>query len=180
MRVFLAINLPESVVEALLKLQIALPAGNPVRPDNLHLTLVFMDKQPDELIEEAHFALQHLKMPKLELNLAGLDTFGSREPSILYVGVEKNEALDLLQEKVIGVLRSAGVLLGRKRFRPHVTIARFGHGLAMNDLDRLGDYLSGNADFGPVSFTVGSFSLYQSTLGRKGAVHDELAQYCLI
>ncbi|OUS09131.1 2'-5' RNA ligase [Rhodobacterales bacterium 52_120_T64] len=179
MRAFIAINVPEFLKDALAELQSVLRVGKPVSPEQFHLTLVFMDEQPDELIEEAHFALQQLEVPKFEVKLQGLDTFGGKAPSILYVGIEKNEELDRLQEKVIGVLRSAGVHLDRKRFRPHVTIARFGRRLSKADIDRLRGFMAGYANFGPVSFKVESFSLFRSTLGHKGAVHDELAQYIM-
>jgi 2'-5' RNA ligase len=168
------------VNDALLELQNFMPTSKPTSPENFHLTLVFMDEQPDELIEEVHHALDQLHVPKFEIALNGLDAFGGREPNILYVGVEKVEALKFLQKKVIGVLRSAGVSLDRKRFRPHVTIARFGRRLSKEELESLRNYMSGHADFGPVSFTVGSFSIYRSTLSHKGAVHDELAQYELV
>lgn len=177
MRAFIAISIPDFLKDTFAELQSILRIGKPVSPEQFHLTLVFMDEQPDELIEEAHYALQQLEMPKLEVKLQGLDTFGSKAPSVLYVGVEKNEELDHLQEKLIATLRSAGVYLNRKRFRPHVTIARFGRRLSKADLDRLRDFMVGYADFGPVPFTVESFSLYRSTLGHKGAVHDELAKY---
>ena len=179
MRAFIAINIPEFVNDAFAELQSILRTGKPVSPEQFHLTLVFMDEQPDELIEEAHNALQQLEVPTFEVKLQGLDTFGSKAPSILYVGIEKNEALDRLQEKIVGMLRSAGVHLDRKRFRPHVTIARFGRRLSNADLDRLRDFMAGYADFGPVLFTVERFSPFRSTLGHKGAIHDELAQYIM-
>ena len=166
MRAFIAINVPEFVNDTFVELQNVLRAGKPIRPDRFHLTLVFMDEQPDELVEEVHHALEQLHMPKFEVKLQGLDTFGGKAPKILYVGIEKNESLDLLQEKVTGVLRSAGIRLDRKRFRPHVTIARFGPRLSRADLDRLQNFMSGYADFGPVVFTVDSFSLYRSTLSH--------------
>lgn len=180
MRAFIAIDIPEFSKDAFTELQSILRIGKLVSPEQFHLTLVFMGEQPNELIEEAHHALQQLEMPKFKVKLQGLDTIGSKAPSILYVGIEKNEALDRLQEKIIGVLRSAGVHLDRKRFRPHVTIARFRRRLSKADLDRLRDFMAGYADFGPVLFTIESFSLFRSTLSHKGAVHDELAEYMLI
>ena len=179
MRTFIAIKIPEVVSDALAELQSVLRVGKPVTAENFHLTLAFLDEQPNELIEEVHHSLQHLHLPKFDVKLQALDTLGGKTPNTLYVGIENNEALDLLQEKVIGALRGAGVQLDRKRFRPHVTIARFGRRLSRADLDRLRDFMSGYADFGPVSFSVNSFSLYRSTLGHMGAVHDELAQYIM-
>lgn len=69
MRAFIAINVPEFVNDTLAELQSILRTGKPVRSEQIHLTLVFMDEQPDELIEEAHHALEQLHMPKFEVKL---------------------------------------------------------------------------------------------------------------
>ena len=179
MRSFIAIDVPERVSDALVELQNALRVGKRVNPEQFHMTIVFLDDQPDYLIEEVHYLLKDLHFSKFDLTLRELGTFGGRAPNALYTAIEKNDALDLLQEKVSNALRAAGVQLDRKRFKPHVTIARFGRRLSKTDLDRLRDFMSNYGDFGPISFMVESYSLYRSTLNPKGANHEELARYDL-
>lgn len=179
MRAFIAINLPAYVDDSLLELQNIVPVGRSISPENFHLTLAFLDEQPEELIEQAHYELEQLHVPKFEIKLKSLDTFGGRAPNTLYVAVEKNDALEFLREKVTGALRSAGILLNRTRFRPHVTIVRFGRRLSKADLYRLWEFMSARSSFGSAPFEVNSYSLYRSTLRHNGAVHDELAQYKL-
>ena len=44
--------------------------------------------------------LKKIQFAKFEVTLAGFNTFGCRAPDTLYAAIEKNEALDLLQDKV--------------------------------------------------------------------------------
>lgn len=180
MRAFVAIDLPPAVKDALEALQGALTVGRPVLPENLHLTLAFLGEQPDDLLEEAHFGFEALQAPAFELQLVGLDTFGNREPSALVVGTAENEALARLHKKVRGTLRSAGMVLERQRFRPHVTLTRFRRGLSPMNLERLRAFLAANAHFRLGPFPVDGFSLFKSTLRPEGPVYDELARYRLI
>jgi RNA 2',3'-cyclic 3'-phosphodiesterase len=179
MRVFLAIELPEPLVSELKTLQAQLPVGRKVPEENLHLTLAFLGDQPQELLEDLHFHLQRLDAPAFELTLDGLDCFGGRNPRGLVVMATKNRALEQLHLQVHSALHATGLQPGRNRFRPHVTLARFGRNMSEADMHRLQGFLTGWLDYrvGPV--VVHSFSLFQSTLGPGGAVHDILGQYSL-
>jgi 2'-5' RNA ligase len=178
-RAFIAIDLPEPVRKRIGGLQAALPVGKPAKAENLHLTLAFLGDQPGELLEEVHHGLERLAEPSFELGLAGLDTFDGREPRVLYVGVAKNPALEQLQRRVRAALYASGLTLSRTRFRPHVTLARFRPGMALNDLERLRRFLSEQADFALEPVPVTGFSLYSSILRPEGAQHDLLARYPL-
>jgi len=180
MRIFLAIDLPQQVVEKLSTIQSFLSVGRPVDAENFHLTLAFLGEQQEELIEEIHHSLQLLSVRQFELELSGIDTFGGNEPNILYAGVTKSEALASLQKKIRGALHASGLQLNRSRFHPHVTLARFKRGLRHNEMERLHSFLLRHIDFKLYAFTVGHFSLYRSTLRRDGAIHEELSRYYLI
>ncbi|MCK0103823.1 RNA 2',3'-cyclic phosphodiesterase [Pseudohalocynthiibacter aestuariivivens] len=180
MRVFLAIDLPEQVVDTLSTIQSFLPVGRPVDALNFHLTLAFLGEQHDELVEEIHHSLQLLSARPFELELAGLDIFGSNEPKILYAGVTKNEALASLHKKIRGALHASGLQLSRERFHPHVTLARFKRGISHKELERLRSYVFEHLNFKLDAFTVSHFSLYRSTLHRDGAIHEKLSRYPLI
>ena len=180
MRVFLAIDLPEQVVETLSTIQSFLPVGRPIDIDNFHLTLAFLGEQQEELIEEIHQTLQRLSAHQFKLELTGLDTFGGNEPKILYAGVTKNETLSGLHKKIRGALHSSGLQLSRERFHPHVTLARFKRGLPYNEVERLRNFLLQHVNLKLDAFTVDHFSLYRSTLHKDGAIHEELSRYPLI
>lgn len=179
MRAFVAIDLPEPVREHISVLQAALPVGQPVKAENLHLTLAFLGEQQEALIEEAHHGLQRITAPEFDLKLGGLDTFGGEEPKVLFVGTAKNEPLGHLRKQVRSAMHGVGIQLKRERFRPHVTLARFRRGMSLYDVERLRRFLSHHGDFALDPFGVTSFTLYRSTLRPEGAVHEELARYNL-
>jgi 2'-5' RNA ligase len=178
MRAFVAIDLPDPVKSALESLQEVMPLGRPTDPEQMHLTLHFLGEQPDELIEAAHQALEDLSFPAFEMQLAGLGTFGNREPSVLWAGVKDATQVKALHDRIRPALHGAGLPLEHRRFRPHVTIARFDRsGLAEHE--RLAKFLSRWESFPCPSFTVEAFGLWRSTLRPKGAIHEELARYPL-
>lgn len=179
MRAFVAIDLPDYARDAITDLQAALPAGQPVPAENLHLTLAFLGEQPEEMIEEAHIGLQRIGAPDFELKLTGLDTFGGSAPRVLFVGVERNEALVRLSKMVRSAMHGAGLQIDRKRFRPHVTLARFRPGMSDYDIWKLQRFLSDRGGLSQEPFRVTSFALYRSTLRPEGAVHEKLAEYGL-
>lgn len=178
MRAFVAIDLPEPVKDALMDVQEALPAGRLAEPDQMHLTLAFLGERPDAEVEAAHQTLETVASPPFELRLAGLGTFGARAPSVLWAGVRDPAPLQALRSRVLAALHGAGLPLERRRFRPHVTLARFPPGEAL-DAARLARFLQAFEAFPSPPFEVRDFALWRSTLRRAGAIHDELARYPL-
>ena len=178
MRAFVAIDLPDPVRAALEALQERLPLGRPVDPDQMHLTLAFLGEQPDDVIEAAHQALEGIRLPAFDLQLQGLGTFGDRQPTVLWAGVREPGPVKALHDRLLPALHGAGIVLERRRFRPHVTIARFDR-TAQAEHERLATFLSRWNGFPSPAFTVEDFGLWRSTLLKSGAVHDELARYPL-
>jgi 2'-5' RNA ligase len=178
MRAFVAIDLPDPVISALEDLQEVMPLGKPTDPDQMHLTLHFLGEQPDHLIEAAHQAMEGIRFPAFEMQLSGLGTFGSREPSVLWAGVRDATQVKALHDRIRPALHGAGLALEHRRFRPHVTIARFDRS-GPAEHERLAKFLARWETFPSPPFLVEDFALWRSTLRPKGAIHDELARYPL-
>ena len=178
MRAFVAIDLPDPVRSVLEDLQEALPLGRPVDPDQMHLTLAFLGEQPDALVEAAHHALAGIRFPAFEMQLSGLGTFGQREPTVLWAGLRDPGPVKALHDRILPALHGAGIVLERRRFRPHVTIARFER-TAQPEHERLARYLGRWETFPSPPFEVADFALWRSTLLKSGAIHEELARYPL-
>jgi 2'-5' RNA ligase len=113
-----------------------------------------------------------------EVSIAGVDLFADgKRPRALVAKVEKSPSLEQLRTRVVNVARGCGIAVDRRRFRPHVTLARFGawaeagHHLAQfvagNNLVRAGPWLSE------------SFLLYRSRMAPDGAVYTVEAEYPL-
>ncbi|WP_051337306.1 RNA 2',3'-cyclic phosphodiesterase [Leisingera daeponensis] len=176
MRAFVGLPLPDAALDALERLQEPLTVGRHVPAENMHLTLAFLDDQPEAVLEALHQLLAEISAPPVQLAFRGLDTFGGKLPRVLAAQVQKTPELSHLRERVRSACRSAGIELPRERFRPHVTLARFPRHLEAGQVEKIARYLSAAADF-RLECEAETFALYQSTLAPEGARYDVLAEY---
>jgi len=179
LRVFVGVPLDDAAIEALLPVQEALRQGRLVDEENLHLTLAFLDDQPEAALAELDAALQDIRVSPWEMEFTGIEAQGGRRPVLVWAEVAKAEPLRQLHDKVRGAARLAGIDLPRERFRPHVTRARFRKRIRAEELDALRLFLARNAGYRGESFSVRDVVLYESELLSDGAVHTELARYPL-
>ena len=176
MRLFVAIDPPAPVCDALASVQGDLSVGRLSDPETFHLTLAFLGEVDPDRAEEAHAELEGIAMPGFDLALSGV--FALSE-AIVAAGVADATALADLHGRVLRALRRAGVTLDRRRFRPHVTLARLPRRISGSEVEALRLFLARNGGFRSDRFTVRSFALYASTLHPDGALHEPLAHYPL-
>ena len=179
MRTFVAIPLPEALLDSLERLQRAIPAGRLPARDTLHLTLAFVGEHPPAAIEALHDELALIDQPTMEIRLAGLSTFGKRSPSVLFADVMPTPELGTLHNAVRSAMRRAGLSTPRERYRPHVTLARFAHSMSPDNRKKVMAFAGENAGFRAPDFTPDDFVLFESTLRPEGPIHEELARYPL-
>ncbi|MEQ9258190.1 MAG: RNA 2',3'-cyclic phosphodiesterase [Roseovarius sp.] len=179
MRAFLAIPVPEERLPRLHDVQHALEVGRAVDPENWHVTLAFLGDQPVEALEALHELLAAIVAEPFEMRLRGVDIFGGARPSILFAGVEPSEPLIRLRKKVRAAVRASGIELPRERFRPHVTLARFGRRHTMLETQRIAGVLEAWGDLDAGREQVEGFALYRSQLGEGGPLYEALAEYPL-
>lgn len=178
-RAFVALPLPDETREMLARVQEGLSIGRLVPPENMHLTLAFLDDQPGPVLSALHEALSEIEAEAPELRISGLDVFGGNRPRLVFAAVEKTKALSALREAVRSATRKSGIELARERFRPHVTLARLPHRLPPDAFRRLGLFLadSGALRLDPV--WPASLGLFASHLTPDGPVYEDLALYPL-
>ncbi|MEE8517047.1 MAG: RNA 2',3'-cyclic phosphodiesterase [Alphaproteobacteria bacterium] len=175
-RLFVAIELPEAVKAELARLCGGVPGAKWVKPENLHLTMRFIGEVNEDAANDIAAVLDQIRAPSFNLVLSGVGQFSShRTPRVLWVGVEKNESLVYLTGKVESALVRAGVSPDRRRFSPHITLAR----LRTASKPRINSFVSTNAMFTAGPIDVDSFILFSSFLGRNGALHRPEAVYPL-
>ncbi|WP_243614463.1 RNA 2',3'-cyclic phosphodiesterase [Shimia aestuarii] len=179
MRAFLALDLPEEMRAAVASLQDQLRVGRKPPTENLHLTLAFLDDQPEAVLAELHEALQGERLPEIHLALQGLELFGGARPRVLYAKGEGGAALVALHRTVRRVARDVGVELSRERFRPHVTLARFRRDMSEDEAVKLGQFMVRHGDWQFPEAPIAALCLFGSELHPDGAVHDVLAGYPL-
>lgn len=173
MRLFIALVLPEPLCDDLDDVQSRLKDTRPVPYDNLHLTLSFLGDVSQSDIEPLHEELQSILAPEIELTVSGPEIFGGRHGQALALTADGGTALGQLHDQVRSRTRSAGLNVPRRRFRPHVTLARM-PGRA--DPAKAFQALRG-LSIGP--YAIQRFALFASNLHPDGAMHDVLADYPL-
>lgn len=176
MRLFVGLDLPWELRARLVALQSALPGARWVPPENLHLTLRFIGEVSPNQAEEVDLSLQALRGKRFGLTLCGVGTLnrGGREVA-LWAGVERNPALEHLQAKIETAMQRAGLAAERRRFLPHVTLARL-EGVVEA---KLAAYVQAHNLFraGPVE--IDAITLFSSQLGKEASVYTAELAYPL-
>jgi 2'-5' RNA ligase len=174
MRLFVALSLPDLLLDQLTALERGLPGARWLPEDNLHLTLRFIGEVDGGLARDIDEALSAIRMPAFALTLEGVGQFGDgRKNGALWAGVAANPELGRLRDKVDQALIRAGLTPERRKFKPHVTLAR----LNGNPGSKLQEYLTDHALFRSDTVTVESFTLYSSFLSASGAIYRAEADY---
>ena len=178
MRLFVALDLPRSMRTRLSFLGGGLPGVRWVPPENYHLTLRFIGELPRFRAEEVDEALSGLRAAAFSLELNGVGTFEKAgRVTSLWVGVDRNPALDHLQAKVETALQRAGLERERRRFQPHVTLARLGEGIAPG---KVAAWVQAHNLFRSEPVQVGHFTLFSSLLGKEQAAYSPEVEYDLV
>ncbi len=174
MRLFVALTLPAALKMQLAALAGGIPGARWVPPENYHLTLRFIGEVEPWRAEEVDAALALIRAPRFELALKGVGTFekGGRIQA-LWVGVERSEALNRLQGKVETALQRVGLEPERRRFAPHVTLARTDKAPP----DKLVGFVHAHSLFRAEPVPVEHFTLYSSQLGKDQAVYTPEVEY---
>jgi RNA 2',3'-cyclic 3'-phosphodiesterase len=177
MRLFVGLELPRELRQRVALLSGAgIPGARWVPPENYHVTLRFIGETPRYLAEEIDHALAGLKAPPFALMLAGIGTFtkGGRSQS-LWIGVERSEPLQRLQSKIETTLQRCGLEPERRRFQPHLTLARLDNAVEA----KLGEFVQAHNLFRADPVPVEHFTLFSSLLGKDQAVYTAEMEYAL-
>jgi 2'-5' RNA ligase len=176
-RLFVAIPLPDDVRARLGFLSAGIPGARWVAPESLHLTLRFIGEVAEPVVADVAAALEGVAAAPFMLELDGMGEFGSgKRLRALWVGVARSAALESLQARLESALVRMGLEPERRRFSPHVTLARLGGAPAT----RARRFVMENGAFRAGPFPVAGFTLYSSFLSHNGAIHDPVAEYALV
>ncbi|PWB76170.1 RNA 2',3'-cyclic phosphodiesterase [candidate division GN15 bacterium] len=175
-RLFVAIDLPPEIKDRLLALSGGVPGARWLTAAQLHLTLKFVGEVDGGVFQDIVDALGEVTAEPFDLTLKGVGHFPPRrEPEVLWVGVDKNERLVQLRNRVEASLARIGLARETRKFAPHVAIAR----LRDAHLERVARYLAENSLLTLEAFPVTEFALFSSVLASEGAQHQIEAVYRL-
>ena len=173
---FVALDLPDDARERLVRWRDLLLDGRrdvrPVRPEALHVTLVFLgwqDESAAERIADAAFgSLPDAPAPRLAAT--GLRPVPPRDARLFALDLDDEAGrAGALQEAISGALEAGGWYRPEKRpFWPHMTLARVKRG--ERRVPPPPERPPPPAD----PFDAGTLTLYRSTLRPQGAIYEPL------
>ena len=177
-RLFIALPVPEDIADELLTLQSGVPYARWQPADNFHVTLCFCDEVPGGTMRDLAEELGDIAGPQFPVGIASVEQFSTgKQPRALVALVEKSDRLDWLQQKVTTVARNCGIEIAGRKFKPHVTLARFPTGAETGH--HIAQFMSSFSTFRAGPWIAEGFALYSSRLTKHGPVYTEEAIYPL-
>jgi RNA 2',3'-cyclic 3'-phosphodiesterase len=180
MRLFVALDIPEAVREAIgalvAKLRQAFPHGRWVLIEGAHVTLKFIGEVPSDKIGPIEAALKTIRLPNpIEMTFRGAGFFpNEKRPRVFWSGIAAGAGLGALASLVDQALEPLGIAREKRAFSPHLTLARLDSPRGLDDL-RKAVAASGPLEFGRA--VAREFHLYQSVLKPTGAEYTRLATF---
>ncbi len=176
MRLFLAIELPQTLLDALESAIAPLHADSPeiawVPVAKRHLTLKFLGGVSEERLDRIvafmdAVARQHRTF---SMQVEGIGAFPNfRRARVVWIGVEQEARLELLQHDLELASHTDGFEMEGGAFRPHVTLARVRTPLDVERARRLAR-AARTVDFS-ATVEVREMTLFESTLAQSGATY---------
>ncbi len=175
-RLFVGIALPATVRRLLSNLGATVPGARPVPEEQIHLTLRFIGEIEAGLFLDIKERLEELDSNPLTTGIRGVGHFPPRgKPRVIWAGLESAGDIIILRNRINYLLKLAGIEPERRKFHPHVTLAR----LKDSAPERVAAFLQTNALLNSPPFVVDQVHLYSSRLHPDGAVHTVEAAYPL-
>ena len=135
MRLFIAINCNDETKKRLLSVQDKIKSqslkGNFSRPENIHLTLVFLGETPENQVPAICSAIQEAMSPPaapfaLTFSRTGCFTHSGKE--LWWIGAERADpsllTLKNIRQRITGGLSVKGIAFDNRSFNPHITLGR--------------------------------------------------------
>jgi len=187
-RCFIAIGLPDEVKAGLKDLQAQLKSGGQgsikwVDPYSIHLTLKFLGGVDGDKISPITAAMEEAVqgVSSFSLKVEGLGAFPNlRRVQVVWVGMSGEvDKLAHLQQRLESGLAGLGFAPEKRRFTPHLTLARVRDRVSLDERERLGELIAGTKFEAARSFPVEAVSLMRSQLTREGAIYSRISAAAL-
>jgi len=188
-RAFIAIPLPDSLLEELITVQKSLKKQTPRRsirwtkPEGIHLTLKFLgdistDSLPD-IKQALTFVAQHAPASLFTAKELGCFPRPSR-PRVLWVGVqEPTGRLAALQKAIEEAMESLGFEPERRKFHPHLTLGRVRRKASRSETAQVSKVIARTTVEPLAEIAADRFALIRSVLKPTGAEYTTLEEFSL-
>ncbi|WP_193075723.1 RNA 2',3'-cyclic phosphodiesterase [Pseudomonas sp. FME51] len=174
LRLFVGIELPESVRGGLAAVREDYPSAHWHEPEHLHLTLNFIGSVDEECAGRMATALVDVPGPAFSLTVQGVGYFGTPErPSVLWAGLAPSLQLHQLQQALEARLLPLGLMVEDRPYAPHITLARVKPGVPLQA------FLQRHAQLSMPAFPVEHISLFLSSRGEHGVRYRVIERFRL-
>ena len=141
-----------------------------------HLTLRFIGDIDEAQARDVDHELGRIVAAPFEIALAGAGSFGGKEPSALWAGVDAPPDLARLASACERAVQRAGLPPEPRKYKPHVTLA-----YCRGTMDfHVADFLQDAAEFRTDKFWIDHFCMYSSRATKAGSRYVEEAVYPLV
>ncbi|MFB0566180.1 MAG: RNA 2',3'-cyclic phosphodiesterase [Candidatus Aminicenantaceae bacterium] len=184
MRTFIAVDLDREIKKSLSslieKLILKREKIKWVQRQGMHITLKFLGEIEKAQIPEVENILRNISenFKSFSLKIKGTGYFPpeKKNPRVLWVGIEADKTLFVLQEQVETELEKIGFPREKRSFHPHLTLGRVKTFSFIHEtIKELKKYQE--AFFGEM--IVNKITLFQSILKPSGAEYIVLSEYLL-
>lgn len=183
-RTFIAVKLPESILDEITRVQGALrtaPGGRAVtwvRPEGIHLTLKFLGDTPEELLPAIYERVEHVGTINKPFNLtvAGIGCFPRiNRPRVIWVGLkDEHRSSQRLQRDIDQQMAYLHFPLETRPFQAHLTLGRVRSSALTSEIEMIARTLS-STNVGELGILpVDHLCVIASTLTPSGAVYQTL------
>lgn len=179
MRLFVAVNLPESekarLAETLDGLRTSPLPVRWVQPDSLHITLKFLGEVPETLAPEIMHADERVadRCAPFDVAIGGFGMFPTRtRPRVFWIGVAAPPELLAAQEMVERNIEPLGYPREKRAFNPHLTLGRVKSHAGRLDQAEV-DRIAATVVYKAV-IQVESIDLMRSFLSPRGARYERI------
>lgn len=170
MRLFAALPIPAPLQQELSTLLSDCDGLRLPPPEQLHVTLLFIGEVNPRDLSPIAEALASVDIPLLTLHSEGLFDTGQ---GALGLRIHPEPALLRLQKQLHATVEELGIVrLERRRYRPHLTLARY----QRHTPPDLGDRVA-QLQRHPLQWQCERFALYSSQLRPEGARYQLEAEY---
>lgn len=157
-RLFTGLEVPGETGLMLSMLRGGLRGARWIDAENYHITLRFIGDIDERTADEVAAALDRVRRRPIEIRLQGLGSFGNGKPHAVWARVEPTPDLTELQAEQERILQRIGLPGERRKYTPHVTVAR----CRTSTNEDVAQWLAERGSFKAPPFIAGRFVLFSA------------------
>lgn len=153
-----------------------------VRPENIHITLIFMGNIKINMLEAIKKEIKEVthRTECMKVRLKGMGCFpDKRRPRVIWIGLDGDiKKMGELKDNLMKKLKSFGIKDEKREFKPHLTLGRFkksGPSLG----NQLNEAFERYSSLTSEDFILRELILFKSELRPEGANYTKIFSFPL-